>query len=66
MDWNSPWTDYDGLQQTTADYSRRLTMVNTMASSDRCQWVRLTITVLLLTFTAVETMEVVLYEVPRD
>ena len=63
MDWNSPWTDYKGLQQTMADYSRLLTMVSTMASSDSCQWVRRTMTVLLLSFTAVKTMEVVLHEV---
>ena len=54
--------DYDGLWQTTAVYGRLLTMVSTNTNSDSCQWVRRTMTVLLLSFTAVKTMEVVLYE----
>ena len=53
--------DYDGLWQTTAVYGRLLTMVSTNANSDSCQWVRRTMTVLFLSFTAVKTMEVVLY-----
>ena len=53
----------DGLQWTMADNSGLLTMVNAMTISNGCQWVRRVMTVLLLPFTAVETMEVVLHEV---
>ena len=49
-----------------ADYSGILTLVSTMASSGRCQWVMRTIKVLLLYFSAVETTEVVLHEVSRE
>ena len=66
MDYHSLSMDYDRLQQTMADYSRILTMVSTMASSDRCQWVGRTMKALLLSFTAVETMEVVLQEVSGE
>ena len=46
------------------DYDRLWTIDHgsTMVSSDGCQWVRMTMTVLLLSFTAVKTMEVVLQE----
>ena len=52
--------DYSRLWWTMADYGRLLTMVSNMASFDGWQWVRRTMTALLLSFTAVETMDIVL------
>ena len=49
-----------------ADYNGILTMVSTMASSDGCQWVRRTMTALILSFTAVERTEVVLHKVSGE
>ena len=49
-----------------ADYTGILMMVITMLSSDGCQWVRRTMKVLLFSFGAVETAEVVLHEVSRE
>ena len=58
--------DYGRLWWTLTDYSRMLTMVSTMASSDCCQWVKRTMTAVLLSLTVVDSMEVVLYEVSGE